>query len=94
MPLQTADILIVGGGVVGSSTAYFLTAHPGFHGRVVVVEKDPTYGEACETTRLGYDASIITRGCDSETGHVCPFALRGIDGRTDEPETTWTRSRC
>ena len=53
MPLQTADILIVGGGVVGSSTAYFLTAHPGFHGRVVVVEKDPTYGEAATARSAG-----------------------------------------
>lgn len=53
MPLQTADILIVGGGVVGSSTAYFLTAHPGFRGRVVVVEKDPTYGEAATARSAG-----------------------------------------
>ncbi len=53
MPLQTADILIVGGGVVGSSTAYFLTAHPGFHGRVVVVEKDPSYGEAATARSAG-----------------------------------------
>ncbi|MGH6880391.1 NAD(P)/FAD-dependent oxidoreductase [Hypericibacter sp.] len=53
MPLQTADILIVGGGVVGSSTAYFLTAQPGFRGRVVVVEKDPTYGEAATARSAG-----------------------------------------
>jgi sarcosine oxidase len=53
MPLQTADILIVGGGVIGSSTAYFLTAHPGFRGRVVVVEKDPTYGEAATARSAG-----------------------------------------
>src|SRR5512143_282148 len=53
MPLQTADILIVGGGVVGSSTAYFLTAHPGFHGRVVVVEKDPTYETAATPRSAG-----------------------------------------
>jgi FAD-dependent oxidoreductase domain-containing protein 1 len=53
MPLQTADILIVGGGVVGSSTAYFLTADPGFRGRVLVVEKDPTYGEAATARSAG-----------------------------------------
>jgi sarcosine oxidase len=53
MPLQTADILIAGGGVVGSSTAYFLTATPGFRGRVLVVEKDPTYGEAATARSAG-----------------------------------------
>jgi FAD-dependent oxidoreductase domain-containing protein 1 len=40
---QTADIVIVGGAVMGSSTAYHLLADPGFKGRVVVIEKDPTY---------------------------------------------------
>jgi glycine/D-amino acid oxidase-like deaminating enzyme len=40
---QTADVVIVGGAVMGSSTAYHLLADPGFKGRVIVVEKDPTY---------------------------------------------------
>jgi glycine/D-amino acid oxidase-like deaminating enzyme len=38
-----ADVVIVGGAVMGSSTAYHLLSEPGFKGRVVVVEKDPTY---------------------------------------------------
>lgn len=38
-----ADVVIVGGAVMGSSTAYHLLSHPGFKGRVIVVEKDPTY---------------------------------------------------
>ena len=40
---QTADVVIVGGAVMGSSTAYHLLADPAFKGRVVVIEKDPTY---------------------------------------------------
>jgi FAD-dependent oxidoreductase domain-containing protein 1 len=39
----TADVVIVGGAVMGSSTAYHLLADPGFTGRVIVIEKDPTY---------------------------------------------------
>ena len=39
----SADVVIVGGAVMGSSTAYHLLADSGFKGRVVVVEKDPTY---------------------------------------------------
>ncbi|WP_434617989.1 NAD(P)/FAD-dependent oxidoreductase [Tabrizicola sp. M-4] len=37
------DVVIVGGAVIGSSVAYFLTANPDFTGSVLVVERDPTY---------------------------------------------------
>lgn len=45
----TADVVIIGGAAVGSSTAYFLR-RLGFKGSVVVVEKDPTY-QWCATGR-------------------------------------------
>lgn len=37
------DVLIAGGGVIGSAVAYFLAAHPDFDGSVCVVERDPSY---------------------------------------------------
>ena len=40
------DVVIIGGGAVGSSIAYFLLNDSGFHGRVAVVERDPTYRRA------------------------------------------------
>ena len=43
------DIIIVGGAIMGSSTAWFLSNQPGFDGKVLVVEKDPSY-EFCSTT--------------------------------------------
>lgn len=39
----SADIVIVGGAVIGSSTAYHLATNSAFKGRVIVIEKDPTY---------------------------------------------------
>ena len=36
-------VVIVGGGAVGSSTAYHLAAHPRFRGEIFVIERDPTY---------------------------------------------------
>ncbi|WID95411.1 FAD-binding oxidoreductase [Bosea vestrisii] len=39
----SADIVIVGGAAIGSSVAYHLASDPGFKGKVIVVEKDPTY---------------------------------------------------
>ncbi len=44
------DVVIVGGAIIGSAVAYFLTADEGFHGRVLVIEKDPSYQD-CSTTR-------------------------------------------
>lgn len=47
------DAIIVGGAAVGSATAYFL-AKLGFPvGRVVVIERDPTYAEAATPRSLG-----------------------------------------
>lgn len=40
------DVVIAGGGVVGSACAYFLHTHPRFRGTVAVVEPDPTYRDA------------------------------------------------
>ncbi|MDM7931714.1 FAD-binding oxidoreductase [Tabrizicola sp.] len=43
---ESYDVVIVGGAVIGSAVAYFLTANPDFTGSVLVVERDPTYAKA------------------------------------------------
>jgi glycine/D-amino acid oxidase-like deaminating enzyme len=40
------DVVIVGGAMIGSSTAWFLSDNPDFSGTVLVVEKDPTYSNS------------------------------------------------
>jgi len=42
------DIVIVGGAIMGSSTAWFLTENEDFNGSVLVVEREPSY-ENCST---------------------------------------------
>ena len=42
------DVVIVGGAIMGSSAAWFLTENPDFDGSVLVVERDPSY-EKCST---------------------------------------------
>jgi len=37
------DVVIVGGAMLGSSAAWFLTENPDFNGSILVVEKDPSY---------------------------------------------------
>lgn len=48
--MKQADVVIVGGAVVGSAIAFFLRSQPDFNGSVLVVEQDPTY-QKCATTR-------------------------------------------
>ncbi|HQX57738.1 MAG: FAD-binding oxidoreductase [Rhodoferax sp.] len=48
--MESFDVVIAGGAVVGSAAAYFLSAHPGFTGSVLVLEPDPSYAH-CATTR-------------------------------------------
>jgi FAD-dependent oxidoreductase domain-containing protein 1 len=50
MPFETFDVVIAGGAVIGSAVAYFLATHPDFDGRVLVLERDPSYRD-CATTR-------------------------------------------
>jgi len=46
------DIVVIGGGVIGSSIAYNL-ANDGFDGDILVIEKDPTYEFATTTLSAG-----------------------------------------
>jgi sarcosine oxidase len=46
---RRADVVIVGGAIVGSSIATFLAMHPDWSGRIVVVERDLGYRTASTT---------------------------------------------
>ena len=46
---ERADVVIVGGAIVGSSVAAFLAMRPDFDGRIVVVERDPSYRTSSTT---------------------------------------------
>lgn len=49
---MTADVVIVGGGVVGSSIALHLR-RDGFTGRILIVERDPTYARSSSHLAMG-----------------------------------------
>ena len=40
---KSYDVVIVGGAMLGSSVAWFLSDNPDFDGSILVVERDPTY---------------------------------------------------
>lgn len=55
-PLRSAyDVVIVGGAIMGTSTAWFLADNPDFDGSVLVVERDPSY----ENTSTMHTTSCI-----------------------------------
>ncbi len=54
-PLKSSyDVVIIGGAILGSSTAWFLTENPDFNGSVLVIERDPSYASA---------ATSLTNSC-------------------------------
>jgi glycine/D-amino acid oxidase-like deaminating enzyme len=68
---MTADIVIVGGGVVGSSTAWRLR-RDGFTGRIVVVERDPSYARASSFLAMG---GIRQQFCTAVTVQMVRFSV-------------------
>jgi len=46
---ERADVVVIGGAIIGSAVATFLAARPDFDGRIVVVERDPTYRTSSTT---------------------------------------------
>lgn len=53
MSSTTCDVCIVGGGVVGCATAYFLAADPDFDGSVILLEPDAAYASSATPRSVG-----------------------------------------
>ena len=78
---DTYDVVIVGGAAMGSSIAYHLLADPGFRGRVLVIEKDPTYRRSASALSA---ASIRQQFSSAVNIRISLFGiafLRGIGER-------------
>jgi len=65
------DVIIVGGGIIGTSIAYNL-AHDGFKGKIAVFEMDPTYGHS--TTALS-NAGIREQFSTEINNKISMYAL-------------------
>src|SRR5919199_5311466 len=49
---QTAEVVIIGGGIIGASIAYHLR-QDGLSGRLIVIERDTTYARATTPMSMG-----------------------------------------
>ena len=61
---RSPDVVIIGGGIIGAATAYFLVCDTGFRGRIVVLEQDPSYAHAAtalSASRCGRNRRLACR---------------------------------
>jgi glycine/D-amino acid oxidase-like deaminating enzyme len=92
---ERADVVIVGGGVVGSSAAWHLR-QDGFTGRILVVERDPTYARASSFLAMG---GIRQQFCTPVTVQMVQFSVRlwkTFDRQLGTPDArprAWFRQR-
>src|SRR5688500_20141821 len=89
---EHADVVIVGGAIIGSSVATFLAARPDFDGRIVVVERDTTFRTSSTTLsaasiRLQFSTPLnieISRFGVEAIKHLDRYL--GVDGDVPEIE--------
>ena len=86
------DVVIVGGAIMGSSAAWFLSANPDFQGRVLVVERDPNYAQAASALsasciRHQFSNAINVRMSMFGTGFIRSFR-EALGGDPEIPEIT------
>jgi glycine/D-amino acid oxidase-like deaminating enzyme len=75
------DVAVIGGGIIGAATAYFLVRQPAFDGHVVVLEQDPTYARAA----TALSASSIRQQFSAAVNVRCSqFGIEFLRGAADE----------
>ncbi len=85
------DVVIIGGGMIGASCAWWLARDPDFTGKVLVIERDPTYEFAStshtnSSIRQQFGSEINIR--ISQFGAEFIHNFREFMGVPDAPEIT------
>lgn len=83
------DVVIVGGAMIGSATAWWLSRDPQFKGRILVVERDPSYERAASSLshssirqQFGSEVNVLVSRFAAEFIHN----FRDFMQDTDAPE--------
>lgn len=84
----TADIVIIGGGIIGSAIAYFLAASPDFNGKIVVIEKDPAYQYGSTGRSAG---GVRQQFSTVENIRMSQYAIEFLDHITDHLSVDGTK---
>lgn len=73
-------VIVIGGGVMGWSLAFWLTGDPAFSGEVVVIERDPTWRWASSARSASSVRHQFTTPVNIEIGLFATAFLRGLHG--------------
>ncbi len=89
---QSYDVVIIGGAMIGSSVAWFLSDNKDFDGKILVVEKDPTYQRSSTAatnscTRQQFSNEINVRISQFGVEFLKNFRAN-LGGNPDIPEIT------
>ena len=76
---ERAEVVIVGGAIIGSSVATFLAARPDFDGRIVVVERDPTFRTSSTTLSAASIRQQFSTGLNVEISQFGIDVIRHLD---------------
>ena len=96
---ERADVVIVGGAIIGSSVATFLAGRPDFDGRIVVVERDTTFRTSSTTLSA---ASIRLQFSTPLNVQISQFGVEflksldrylAVNGEVPEPRRPCRRNR-
>jgi len=86
---RAADVVIIGGGVIGSAIAAFLAVEHGIR-NVVVVERDPSYAQASSTLSAG---SIRRQFSTAVNIDISTYGWAFLTGLDDWLGEDWTDAR-
>ena len=90
-PLKPSyDVIVVGGAIIGSASAFFLSTNPDFDGSVLVVERDPSYdlsstARSSSSIRQQYSNEVNVRISQFAAEFIHDFRAR-MGGDPEVPE--------
>ena len=84
---STADVVVIGGAVIGSAIAWALSETVQFKGKVVVLEKDPSYGQAASSLSTSGIRQQFSSAVNVELSRYTASFLKDVEkhlGRSGE----------
>jgi len=82
------DVVIAGGAIMGTAAAWFIANDPAFHGRILIVERDPTYEFAATSLTGSCIRHQFSNAINIEISMFGTAFVRSFAERTGGPDIT------
>ncbi len=87
---QSADVVLIGGGIIGASIAYHLR-RDGFSGRILIIERDTTYARAATPMSLGGVRQLYGVPCNIQ---MARYSLRFYEHFDEMMSGAWGQAQA